>query len=66
MTEHIKAIPGPDYLTFEMDAAGYDLFRRLIDRAKPLPDDSPRNFNATKDRIDGAFLAGAILMGWRK
>lgn len=67
MTEpYIKAVPHPEdeKLHVVMDRGGYELFQRYLSRAAPLKNDSPVNFKAIKDRIDGAFLAGGILMGW--
>ena len=43
-----------------------ELFQRLISRAQPLRKDSPLNFNAWKERVDGAFMAGGVQMGWAK
>ncbi|MDE4176381.1 hypothetical protein PXK01_19670 [Phaeobacter sp. PT47_59] len=63
---YIKSIPnGADgTLHFVMDKAGFELFERLLSRANPAPADSPANFAAVKDRIVGAFILGAIQMGW--
>lgn len=47
-----------------MDKAGFELFRRLLTRCNPAPQDSQRNFNQIKDRVEGAFIAGAYQMGW--
>ena len=67
MAEYLKSIPGDDdRLTFHMDRQGFDLFRRVIDRAQPGPRDNAKAFNAAKDRVLGAFLAGAIVKGWEK
>lgn len=64
MTEHLKAHPDGDKLHFVMDRAGYEIFRRLISRAKSSPGDNPQSFKAAKDRVEGAFLAGGVVMGW--
>ena len=64
---YIKSIPHEedDKLHFVMDRAGYELFERLVARTVPTKTDNQANFNAIKDRISGAFLTGAVLMGWR-
>ncbi|WP_102858279.1 hypothetical protein [Phaeobacter inhibens] len=64
---YIKSIPHEEdgKLHFVVDQAGYEMFMRLVSRAVPTKADNPANFNAIKDRISGAFLTGAILMGWR-
>ena len=67
MTEpYLKAIPEGDKIHFVMDRAGFELFERAMARMKPLPQDSPINFNKVKDRLEGALLAAASQMGWRK
>lgn len=64
---HLKAIPDPaaGILRFEMDAAGFALFERLLSRAEPRQTDKPAAFNAARDRVAGAFMVGAIQMGWK-
>ena len=64
---YLKAIPDEkaDKLHFVMDQAGFDLFERLISRAVPPNADSSLNFNSIKEYVSGAFLAGAVQMGWR-
>lgn len=64
--EHLKAIPSSEsgLLTFQMDRAGYELFERLLKRATPTRADDAGAFRRAKDRVDGAFLAGASQMGW--
>jgi len=66
--EHLKAIPNNEdgLLTFQMDRAGFDLFKRLLSRSAPAKADNHAMFNQAKDRIDGAFFAGAVQMGWLK
>lgn len=68
MAETIKAVPdtASGQLHFVMDAAGFELFARVIDRSVPRGTDNPAQFEAAKARIEGAFLAGAVVMGWRK
>ena len=63
---YIKAIPSEDgqRLKFEMDQAGFDYFQRLLSRSQPTKADNNETFNAVKSRIDGAFFAGAVLLGW--
>jgi hypothetical protein len=64
----VKVRPSPvreGVLVVEMDEAGFDLFRRLLDRAEPRRNDNPKNFAAIKNRIAGAFIAGAHVMGWK-
>ncbi|WP_434286277.1 hypothetical protein [Celeribacter sp. SCSIO 80788] len=67
MTEpHIKTREGENGLLIcEMDQAGHELFQRLLNRAEPRRNDNPKTFQDTKDRINGAFLAGAVVMGWK-
>jgi hypothetical protein len=36
-----------------------------LDRAEPRGNDNLKNFAAIKDRIAGAFMAGAHVMGWK-
>ncbi|KIC12879.1 hypothetical protein RA19_00285 [Leisingera sp. ANG-M1] len=64
--EHLKAIPSSEsgLLTFQMDRAGYELFERLLKRAVPGKADNAGVFKQAKDRVDGAFFAGASQMGW--
>lgn len=64
---YIKAIPDPEEgkLHFVMDRDGFEQFQRLLTRTQPAKSDNQLNFNAIKDRISGAFLAGAVQMGWR-
>lgn len=69
MTEpHLKAIPDPatGFLRFDMDEYGFALFEKLLSRSEPRQADSPASFKATKDRVAGAFLAGAAQMGWTR
>lgn len=63
---YIKAVPhhDDDKLHFVMDREGFEQFERLLARAVPSKNDSQLNFNAIKDRIAGAFFAGAVQMGW--
>lgn len=65
---YLKAIPDEDgdRLHFVMDQAGFSLFERLLARSAPTKADSPVAFNEVKDRVSGAFYAGAVLMGWKK
>ena len=65
-SEHLKAIPDAEsgLLNFQMDRAGFELFQRILRRAAPAKADNPSVFNQAKDRIDGAFFAGASQMGW--
>ena len=64
---YLKAVPNEEtgHLHFVMDREGHELFQRLLARAKPSHGDSAHNFNKIKDRVDGAFLAGGLLMGWK-
>lgn len=63
---HLKAVPDPatGLLRFEMDAAGFAMFERLLARSAARPGDDKAAFKATSDRVSGAFMAGAIQMGW--
>ncbi|MEW2911434.1 hypothetical protein [Leisingera sp. JC11] len=65
-SEHLKAIPSAEsgLLTFQMDRAGYELFERLLKRSAPARSDDAGAFKQAKDRVDGAFFAGASQMGW--
>lgn len=65
---HLKAIPdtATGLLRFEMDEYGFALFEKLLSRAEPRQADSPAAFKATKDRVAGAFMAGAAQMGWAR
>lgn len=65
---HLKAVPDPEtgLLRFEMDAEGFRLFERLLARAEPKKTDNLATFSAVRDRVSGAFMAGAILMNWRQ
>ena len=64
---HLKAVPdvSAGLLRFEMDCDGFALFKRLLARAEPRPTDIPASFKATKERVEGAFMAGAVQMGWK-
>lgn len=69
MTEpHLKAVPDPEtgLLRFEMDAAGFRLFERLLARVEPKKTDNLATFLAIRDRVSGAFMTGAHVMGWDK
>lgn len=65
-SEHLKAIPDAEsgLLNFQMDRAGFELFERLLKRAIPAKSDNHGVFKQVKDRVDGAFFAGASQMGW--
>ena len=53
-----------DKIIIVTDRAGFEMFHRLIDRAQARENDSPVSFRAWKDRVVGAFMAGASVMGW--
>ena len=65
---YIKAIPDEKTgkLRFEMDQAGFEYFSRLIARSNPRKGDNIASFHQVKDRIQGTFMAGGVIMGWYK
>lgn len=65
----IKTRPGTGEdsgkLCVVMDSVGHEYFMRMVNRAQPTRQDNPKAFTSIKDRIQGAFLAGAVVMGWQ-
>lgn len=66
MTEYIKVRPSKveGRIICEMDQAGFEKLKHLIDRAAPRKGDNIIKFNEWRDRAQGLFLAGAVVMKW--
>lgn len=66
---YIKVRPHEDkegLVCITVDQDGFELFMRLIRRAVRLKADNAHRFQAWKDRVEGAFFAAEILMGWKR